>query len=200
MITIKYVTVHPQKIKTSWDQWWPLTSRMTHVINEAHPRCSSRLLTADLCSPSACFTELAVAGAPAKWDDAFLCADTLQQIACLSLLGRACWGPFAPVRLPLISHKTRWHHHSPLPQQIHGGGRYVLVSMKTIISSRLFYSFIFYFFLTWREFYVNKACGPNVELLLEQDLMKLHLNMANLCAKQLVIITYVFWLVCHDGK
>ena len=41
----------------------------------------------------------AVSGAPVKWDGAFLCADSLQQIACLSLLGRACWGPFAPALL-----------------------------------------------------------------------------------------------------
>lgn len=57
----------------------------------------------------------AVSRAPVKWDGAFLCADSLQQIVCLSLLGKACWGPFAPALLPLISHKTRWHHHSPLP-------------------------------------------------------------------------------------
>lgn len=42
-------------------------------------------------------------------------------------------------------------------------------------------------FLARREFYVNEAHGPGVKLLLEQDLIRPHVNTANTSAEQLVM-------------
>jgi len=47
-------------------------------------------------------------------------------------------------------------------------------------------------FLTWRELYVNEARGLDAKLLLEQDLIRPHVNAANISAKQLVMNKSVF--------
>lgn len=165
---IEHVTVHLQmmnnnKLKIS-DGLWPAgqhISEIKHIHAAALPHSCSRRSSARhrRVSPSWLWKGR-------RWGsgEVVRCIPVLRQSAadCLPLTpGQGLLGAICPVCLPLISHKTRWHHHSQQPQKEKKSPRRREDLCMWTWGQSLAEEFC-YVFLKWREFYVNKAFGPDV--------------------------------------